>query len=106
MGFLFVINEHIGFFFSFLCLYVRCECCLSVTLGETCQFMAVCCCSVPVLHSLSWSLLKFMSIEVVMLSNHLILCCPLLLPSGFSSTRVFPNESALHIRWPSIGTSA
>ena len=92
MGFLFVINEHIGFFFSFLCLYVRCECCLSVTLGETCQFMAVCCCSVPVLHSLSWSLLKFMSIEVVMLSNHLILCCPfLLLLSVFPRIRVFSN---------------
>ena len=49
----------------------------------------------------SWSLLKFMSIDSVMLSNHLILCCPLLfLPSIFSSIRVFPNELALHIRWP------
>ena len=44
---------------------------------------------------------KHMSIESVMPSNHLILCCPLLLPpSIFSSTRVFSNESALHIRWP------
>ena len=43
---------------------------------------------------------KFMSIEAVMLSNHLIFCCPLLLlPSIFSSIRVFSNESALHIRW-------
>ena len=51
--------------------------------------------------TISWSLLKFMSIELVMLSNHLILCCPLLLlPSIFPSIRVFPNESALHIRWP------
>ena len=42
-----------------------------------------------------------MSIESVMPSNHLILCCPLLLlPSIFSSIRVFSNESALHIRWP------
>ena len=41
-----------------------------------------------------------MSIESVMLSNHLILCGPLLLPSIFPSIRVFPNESALHIRWP------
>ena len=49
----------------------------------------------------SWSLLKFMSVELVMPSNHLILCCPfLLLPSVFSSIRVFSNESALHIRWP------
>ena len=38
--------------------------------------------------------------ESVMLSNHLILCCPLLLPLVFSSTRVFSNESALHTRWP------
>ena len=49
----------------------------------------------------SWSLLKLMSIELVMPSNHLILCHPLLpLPSIFPSTRVFSNESALHIRWP------
>ena len=42
-----------------------------------------------------------MSMESVMPSNHLILCCPLLLlPSIFSSIRVFSNESALHIRWP------
>ena len=41
-----------------------------------------------------------MSIESVMPSNHLILCCPLLLPSIFPNIRVFPNESALHIRWP------
>ena len=48
----------------------------------------------------SWSLLKLMSIESVMLSNHLILCRPLLLlPSIFPSIRVFSNESVLHIRW-------
>ena len=42
-----------------------------------------------------------MSIKSVMLSNHLILCCPiLLLPSIFPSIRVFSNESTLHIRWP------
>ena len=46
------------------------------------------------------SLLKLMSIELVMPSNHLILCCPLLLPSIFPSIRVFPNESALCIRRP------
>ena len=47
------------------------------------------------------SLLKFLSIELVILSNHLILCCPLLLlPSIFPRIRVFSNESALHIRWP------
>ena len=49
----------------------------------------------------SQSLPKLMSIESVMPSNHLILCCPLLLlPSIFPSIRVFSNESALHIRWP------
>ena len=49
----------------------------------------------------SWSLLRLMSIELVMPSNHLILCHPLLLlPSIFPSIRVFSNESALHIRWP------
>ena len=59
----------------------------------------------------SRSLLKLISIESVMPSNHLILCCPLpLLPSVFPSIRVFSNEPVLHIRWPkywsfSISTS-
>ena len=49
----------------------------------------------------SWSLLKLMSIESVMPSNHLILCRPLLLPpSFFPSIRVFSSESLLPIRWP------
>ena len=48
----------------------------------------------------SWSPAKPMSIELVMPSNHLILCRPLLPPSIFPSIRVFSNESALHIRWP------
>ena len=49
----------------------------------------------------SWSLLKLMSIESVMPSNHFILCHPLLLlPSIFPSIRVFSNESVLRIRWP------
>ena len=48
----------------------------------------------------SQSLLKLMSIKSVMPSNHLVLCCPLLLPpSIFPSSRVFSNESVLHIRW-------
>ena len=50
--------------------------------------------------TISWSLLKLMSIESVMPSNPLILCRSLLLPSIFPSIRVFSNESALHIRWP------
>ena len=49
----------------------------------------------------SWSLLKLMSIESVVPSNHLVLCCSLLLlPSIFPSIRVFCNESTLCIRWP------
>ena len=51
--------------------------------------------------TISWSLLKLMSIESVMPSNHLILCCPLLLlPSILPSIRVFSNELAHRIRWP------
>ena len=48
----------------------------------------------------SWSLLKFMSIESVMPSNHIICCALLLLPSIFPRIGVFSNESVLHIRWP------
>ena len=49
----------------------------------------------------SQSLLKLMSIELMMLSNHLILCHPLLLPTSiFPSIRVFSKESVLYIRWP------
>ena len=57
-------------------------------------------CQASLSSTISRSLLKFMSIESVMPSNHLILCCPLLLPSIFPSIRVFSNESALHIRRP------
>ena len=50
--------------------------------------------------TISWSLPRFMSIELVMPSKLLILCHPLILPSIFPSIKVFFNESALHIRWP------
>ena len=57
--------------------------------------------SAPLSFTVSQSLLKLMSIESVMLSNRLILCCSLLLlPSIFPNIRVFSNELALHIRWP------
>ena len=59
---------------------------------------AVCQASLSITNS--WSLLKLMSIESVMPSNHLILCHPLLLPSIFPSIRVFSNGSVLCIRWP------
>ena len=58
-------------------------------------------CQASLSFTITQSLLKLMSIESVMLSNHLILCCLLLLLSSvFPSIRVFSNESALHIRWP------
>ena len=57
--------------------------------------------------TISQSLLKLTSIELVIPSNHLNLCCPLLLlPSIFPSIRVFSNELVLHIRWPKYWVSA
>ena len=58
-------------------------------------------CQASLSFTISWSLLSLLSIESVMPSNCLILCCPLpLLPSVFPSIRVFSNESVLRIRWP------
>ena len=55
----------------------------------------------PLCCTVSWSLLRLISIELMMPSNYLIICCPhLLLPSIFSSIRIFSNKSALHNRWP------
>ena len=62
------------------------------------QWIAICQASLST--ASSWSLLRLMSIESVMPSNHLILCYPLLLPSNFPSIRVFSHESVLCIRWP------
>ena len=65
---------------------------------------AACQASLPLTNSRS--LLEFMPIESVMPSNHLILCCPLLLlPSIFPSIKVFSIEVVLHIRWPKYGVS-
>ena len=58
----------------------------------------------PVLHYLL-EFAQIMFVELMMPSNHLILCCPLLLmPSVFPSIRIFPKESALHVRWPGYGS--
>ena len=58
-------------------------------------------CQAPLTSTLSQSLLKLITVESVMPSNYLILCCPLLLlPSVFPSIRVFSNELVLCIRWP------
>ena len=80
---------------------------LPVQFGSVAQLCPALCdpmdCSTPGLPVItnSRSLLKLMSIESVMPSNHLILCHPLLLPpSIFPSIRVFSNESVLHTRWP------
>ena len=55
----------------------------------------------PLSSTISWSLLKVISTELVMLSNHFILCCPLLLlPSVFPSIKIFSNELILRIKWP------
>ena len=60
---------------------------------------AACQASLPITNS--WSVFKLTSIELVMPSNHIILCCSLLLPpSIFPSIRVFSNEAVLRIRWP------
>ena len=79
--------------------------CISVQINSVAQLCPTLCdpvdCSTPGFPiTNSWSILKLMSIESVMPSNHLILCHHLLLlPSIFPSSRVFSNESALHIRW-------
>ena len=71
----------------------------SVVSNSVTPWTAACQASLSITNSRS--LLKFMSIELVMASNHLILCHPLLLlPSIFPSIRVFSNKSALCIRWP------
>ena len=58
-------------------------------------------CQASLFFTVSWSLLKHISIESMMPSNHFILCCPLpLLPSIFPSIRVFSNEPSLHMSWP------
>ena len=71
----------------------------SVVSDSATPWTAACLASLAVTNS--WSLLKLMSTELVMPSNHFILCCPLLLlPSIFPSIRVFSNESVLCVRWP------
>ena len=99
-------------FCAFLCSHDHC-CSVTQSCPTLCDPMDCSTPGLPVHHQLpeltqthvsftmSWSLLKHMSIESVMSSDHLILCRPLLLlPSIFPSIRVFSNESALWIRWP------
>ena len=86
-----------------------CCCCCCCSVSKLC--LTICdpmtaACQAPLSFTISQSLLRFMSLESVMLSNHLILCCPLLLlPSVFPSIRIFSKESALCIRWPKCWSS-
>ena len=99
-----------------MCDYVSCTikhiCVHSVWLSSVSQSCLTLCnpmdCSTPALSiTNTQSLIKYMSIELVMSSNHLILCRPLLLPPSiflririFQMSQIFSNESDLHIRWP------
>ena len=90
----FSINGHLGCFHVFISVQSLSHVRLFAT-----PWNAACQASLSITNS--WSLIKFMPIKSVMPSNHLILCCLLLLlPSIFPSIRVFPNESVLHIGWP------
>ena len=79
----------------------------SVASDSATPWTAACQASLACSNTNSQSLLKLMPFESVMPSNHLIIChALLLLPSIFSSIRVFSNESVIHIRWPKYGASA
>ena len=90
---------------SFLCMFWPLSSWFVVVQSISCVWLfataQTAACQASLFSTISQSLLKLMSIESVMLSNHLTLCRTLLfLPSIFSSIRVFSNEPALHIRWP------
>ena len=75
----------------------------SLSCVRLCETLWTAACQASLFFIVSQSLLRFMSIESVILSNHLIVCHPLfLLPSNFLSIRVFSNELALHIRWAKV----
>ena len=84
----------------YICLVLLRSCCSVVKSHLTCVTQWIVAHQASLTFTISQSLLKLMSIESVMPSNHLVLCCSLLLPSIFSSIRVFSNESDLQIRWP------
>ena len=92
--------EFAVFCWGFLRLYSSVICCCSVT--QSCLFVTpwIAALQASLSFTITQSLLKLMSIESMMPSNHLIFCCFPLLPSIFPSIRVFSSELALHIRWP------
>ena len=95
---------------TFTALKQRLRCCCCCSVAQSCPTLCdpwTAAHQASLSSTISWSLLRFMSIESAMLSNHLVLWCPLLLPSIFTSITVFCNDLSLHIRWPqSIGASA
>ena len=90
-----LVTVHIPLF-----IYVFCCCSSVVQLCPTLCVSMAAALQASLSFTISWSSLKFMSIESVMSSNHLILCCLLLPPSVVPSIRVFSNEPALCISWP------
>ena len=79
----------------------QCRCCCSATNSCLTVTPWTVACQASLSLTVSWRLLKLTSIELMIPSNHLILCCPLLLlPSTFPSLSVFSNDLALCIRWP------
>ena len=97
----FLLHGLVGCFSLYFCSCSVTESCPSLAIPRTVA------CQTSLSFTFSQSLLKFMSFESMMPSNHFILChLLLLLPSIFPSPTVFSNESALLIWWPSIGTSA
>ena len=93
------------YIYTYMCIYILCVCvCIYIYVQFShVQFFATpwtAACQASLSITNSWSLLKLLSIESVMPSNHLILCPPLLLPSINPSIRVISSESFLCIRWP------
>ena len=96
----------LSFFISVFCLEALVVVVQSLSLVWLLVTLWTAACRGSLSFTVSWSLLKFISIELVILSNHLVLYHPLLLlPSIFPSIRVFSNELTLHIRDQSIGAS-
>ena len=95
-------REQSDYTFCLFCLWyiLKCFCCCSAT--NSYLFVTPCTAAhqASQTFTISWSLIRLMSFELVMPSNHLTFCHPLLLPSIFPNIRVFSNELALHLRWP------
>ena len=95
-----------GFYGSHFCAYkftdfFYSDCCFcSVAKSSLTLFPETAAHQASLSSTISWSLLKLMSVDLVLPPSQLILCCPLLLPSIFPSMRVLSNELALCIRWP------